>query len=211
MSMKILIADDHELYRDALSILVQRLDPVTEIHPCSSYDELLVLARSAADWDLMLVDLNMPGLSYYDGIAQLTAAHPNTPVIVVTSSEDPKDTLLALEAGALGYMSKAMKSKDMLKAIQLMLSSGISIHPTHQLTHDLSSTSSTNATASLDKLTPRQQEVLKRLCEGESNKRIALNLDLSEHTVKLHVRAILQALNAENRTQAVIVAKSLLF
>ena len=109
MSMKILIADDHELYRDALSILVQRLDPVTEIHPCSSYDELLVLARSAADWDLMLVDLNMPGLSYYDGIAQLTAAHPNTPVIVVTSSEDPKDTLLALEAGALGYMSKAMK------------------------------------------------------------------------------------------------------
>ena len=99
-------------------------------------------------------------------------------------------------------MSKAMKSKDMLKAIQLMLSSGISIHPTHQLTHDLSSTSST---------TPRQQEVLKRLCEGESNKRIALNLDLSEHTVKLHVRAILQALNAENRTQAVIVAKSLLF
>tara|TARA_R110002050_G_scaffold269917_2_gene412706 strand:+ start:250986 stop:251615 length:630 start_codon:yes stop_codon:yes gene_type:complete len=209
--MKILIADDHELYRDALSILVQRLDPVTEIHPCSSYDELLVLARSAADWDLMLVDLNMPGLSYYDGIAQLTAAHPNTPVIVVTSSEDPKDTLLALEAGALGYMSKAMKSKDMLKAIQLMLSSGISIHPTHQLTHDLSSTSSTNATASLDKLTPRQQEVLKRLCEGESNKRIALNLDLSEHTVKLHVRAILQALNAENRTQAVIVAKSLLF
>jgi len=205
--MKILIADDHELYRDALSILVQRLDIAAKIYLSSSYDELLDFASSERDWDLMLVDLNMPGLSYYDGIAQLTAAHPNTPVIVVTSSEDPKDTQRALKAGALGYMSKAMKSNDMLNAIQLMLSSGISIHPAHgQENYSLST-----EPASLDKLTPRQQEVLKRLCEGESNKRIALNLDLSEHTVKLHVRAILQVLNAENRTQAVIVAKRLLF
>jgi DNA-binding NarL/FixJ family response regulator len=211
MPMKILIADDHELYRDALSILVQRLDKAAEIHLSSSYDELLAFASSERDWDLMLVDLNMPGLSYYDGIAQLTDAHPNTPVIVVTSSEDPKDTQLALKAGALGYMSKAMKSSDMLNAIQLMLNSGISIHPTHQLASDSLSTSASSEPASLDKLTPRQQEVLKRLCEGESNKRIALNLDLSEHTVKLHVRAILHALNAENRTQAVIVAKRLLF
>jgi len=211
MPMKILIADDHELYRDALSILVQRLDKAAEIHLSSSYDELLAFASSERDWDLMLVDLNMPGLSYYDGIAQLMDAHPNTPVIVVTSSEDPKDTQLALKAGALGYMSKSMKSNDMLNAIQLMLSSGISIHPTHQLANVSSSASSMNQPTSLDKLTPRQQEVLKRLCEGESNKRIALNLDLSEHTVKLHVRAILQVLNAKNRTQAVIVAKRLLF
>lgn len=211
MSMKILIADDHELYRDALSILVQRLDKDVKIHLSSSYDALLAFADSARDWDLMLVDLNMPGLSYYEGIAQLTNAHPKTPVIVVTSSEDPKDTQRALKAGALGYMSKAMKSNDMLNAIQLMLASGISIHPTHGLENASSSTSFTSESASIDKLTPRQQEVLKRLCEGESNKRIALNLDLSEHTVKLHVRAILQALNAENRTQAVIVAKRLLF
>ena len=68
----------------------------------------------------------------------------------------------------------------------------------------------TTPESSLDDLTPRQQEVLTRLCNGESNKRIALNLDLSEHTVKLHVRAILQTLNAENRTQAVIIAKQLL-
>lgn len=212
MSMKILIADDHELYRDALSILVQRLDKAAEIHPCNSYDELLAVAGSSeSDWNLMLVDLNMPGLSYYDGIAQLTQAHPNTPVIVVTSSEDPNDTQRALKAGALGYMSKAMKSNDMLNAIQLMLTSGISIHPNHDLKNKASSTAVIDKPASLDKLTPRQQEVLKRLCEGESNKRIALNLDLSEHTVKLHVRAILHALNAENRTQAVIEAKRLLF
>ncbi|MFW5451754.1 MAG: response regulator [Methylophagaceae bacterium] len=200
--MKILIADDHELYRDALSILVQRLDEPTNIHVSNSYTELLQLADTTDNWDLMLVDLNMPGLSYYEGIAQLSAQHPDTPIIVVTSSNDPKDSQRALEAGALGYMSKSMKSDDMLNAIKLMLSNGISIHPNHPARTSVEST--------LDDLTPRQQDVLKLLCQGESNKRIALNLDLSEHTVKLHVRAILQTLNAENRTQAVIIAKQLL-
>ena len=200
--MKILIADDHELYRDALSILVQRLEEPTKIYLSSNYTDLLQLAQSADDWDLMLVDLNMPGLSYYDGIAQLSTQHPTTPIIVVTSSDDPKDSQLALKAGALGYMSKSMKSEDMLNAIKLMLSSGISIHPNH-------STDTSTDSAELNELTPRQQDVLRQLCQGESNKRIARNLELSEHTVKLHVRAILQALNAENRTQAVIIAKQL--
>ena len=198
--MKILIADDHELYRDALSILVQRIDEPTEIHLSSSYNDLLEQAKASDNWDLMLVDLNMPGLSYYEGIAQLSKHHPNTPIIVVTSSADPKDSQRALKAGALGYMSKAMTSDDMLNAIKLMLSSGISIHPNHPTTPE----------SSLDDLTPRQREVLTLLCNGESNKRIALNLHLSEHTVKLHIRAILQALNAENRTQAVIITKQLL-
>lgn len=198
--MKILIADDHELYRDALSILVQRLDEPTEIHLSSSYTELLQLAEADGNWDLMLVDLNMPGLSYYEGIAQLSTHHPDTPIIVVTPSSDPKDSQRALKAGALGYMSKAMKSDDMLNAIKLMLSNGISIHPNHP----------TAPESSLDNLTPRQQQVLTLLCRGESNKRIALNLELSEHTVKLHVRAILHTLNAENRTQAVIIAKQLI-
>lgn len=201
--MKIIIADDHELYRDALSILLQRLDEPTEIHISSSYTELLKLAQTENDWGLILVDLNMPGLSYYDGIAQLSAEHPNTPIIVVTSSNNPEDSQRALKAGALGYMSKSMKSDDMLNAIKLMLSSGISIHPNYD--------STPTPETSLDKteLTPRQHDVLSLLCQGESNKRIALNLDLSEHTVKLHVRAILHALHAENRTQAVITAKQL--
>ena len=195
--MKILIADDHELYRDALSILVKRLDTPTEIYLSSSYDELLAMANTSTDWGLMLVDLNMPGLSYYEGIAQLSHQHPETPIIVITSSSDPADSQRALQAGALGYMSKSMKSDDMLNAIKLMLSNGISIHPNHPVT----------AESTLTELTPRQHDVLTLLCNGESNKRIALNLDLSEHTVKLHVRAILHALNAENRTQAVIIAK----
>ncbi|MDB2705348.1 response regulator transcription factor [Pseudomonadota bacterium] len=195
--MKILIADDHQLYQDALSILVQRLDEPTEIHLSSSYTELLQLAAASDNWGLMLVDLNMPGLSYYEGIAQLSTQHPDTPIIVITSSDDPEDSQRALQAGAQGYMSKAMKSDDMLNAIKLMLSSGISIHPNYTVPTE----------STISELTPRQQDVLELLCQGESNKRIALNLELSEHTVKLHVRAILQALNAENRTQAVIIAK----
>ena len=198
--MKILIADDHELYRDALSILVQRLDEPTEIHLSSSYTELLQLAETSDKWGLMLVDLSMPGLSYYQGIAQLSTQHPDTPIIVITSSDDPQDSQRALQAGALGYMSKGMKSDDVLSAIKLMLNNGISIHPNYP----------TSVESSLSDLTPRQREVLTLLCNGASNKRIALNLDLSEHTVKLHIRAILHALHAENRTQAVITAKQLL-
>ncbi len=195
--MKILIADDHELYREALSILVQRLHEKTEIHIASNYVELLEKAQKNQDWKLILVDLSMPGLSYYEGIAQLAVQHPDTPIVVVSSSSDPIDSQRALEAGAQGYISKAMTSEDMLNAIRLMLYNGVSIHPSYP----------EMVQGSLDTLTPRQYEVLMRMCNGESNKRIALNLGLSENTVKLHVRAILHALNAENRTQAVIIAK----
>lgn len=200
--MKILIADDHELYRDALSILVQRLDKSVEVQVSKNYTELLLLATMADNWSLMLIDLNMPGLSYYEGITQLSTQHPNTPIIVVTSSSDPNDEQRALKAGALGYIPKSMTSNDMLNAIKLMLDSGISIHPNYSQNKKSGATSAD--------LTPRQHEVLELLCKGQSNKRIALHLDLSEHTVKLHVRAILQAFNVKNRTQAVIAAKSLL-
>lgn len=201
--MKILIADDHELYRDALSILVKRLDSDVDIHVVANYTDLLSLATEDSQWDLILIDLNMPGLGYFEGISQLTKQQPDTPIIVITSSEDPKDSQLAIKAGALGYISKSMKSDDILTALNLMLSSGISIHPAHSEANNMSD-------VDLSELTLRQKDVLNLMCLGSSNKRIALNLNLSEHTVKLHVRAILQALNVENRTQAVIIAKPLL-
>ncbi len=201
--MKILIADDHELYRDALSILVKRLDSDVDIHVVANYTDLLSLATEDSQWDLILIDLNMPGLGYFEGISQLTKQQPDTPIIVITSSEDPKDSQLAIKAGALGYISKSMKSDDILTALNLMLSSGISIHPAHSEANNMSD-------VDLSELTLRQKDVLNLMCLGSSNKRIALNLNLSEHTVKLHVRAILQALNVENRMQAVIIAKPLL-
>ena len=90
--MKILIADDHELYRDALSILVQRLEQDTEIHQACNFTQLLALLQQQSGWDAILIDLIMPDLNYYQGISQLTQDYANIPVIVITSSEDPNDT-----------------------------------------------------------------------------------------------------------------------
>lgn len=205
--MKILIADDHELYREALSILVRRLEQEIDVHSVKNFTELLERVQSQTGWDAILIDLNMPDLNFYDGIKQLTKDYPNTPVIVVTSSEDPNDTQRALDAGALGYMTKSMKSDDMLNALRLMLESGISIHPVAANDPQNKPLSEEDI---LSTLTPRQYEVLQQLCEGASNKRIALDMDLSESTVKLHVRAILSALEVSNRTEAVIKAKQLL-
>ena len=205
--MKILIADDHELYREALSILVHRLGQDTDVHLASNFTELLDLMQAQTGWDAILIDLNMPDLNFYDGISRLTQDYSDTPVIVVTSSEDPNDTQRALEAGALGYMTKSMKSDDMLNALRLMLGSGISIHPVAANDPQNKPLSEDDI---LEALTPRQFEVLQQLCEGASNKRIALDMDLSESTVKLHVRAILSALKVSNRTEAVIKAKQLI-
>ena len=205
--MKILIADDHELYRDALSILVQRLEQDTEIHQACNFTQLLALLQQQSGWDAILIDLNMPDLNYYQGISQLTQDYANIPVIVITSSEDPNDTQQALKAGALGYMKKSMKSDDMLNALRLMLESGISIHP---VTHSSSHTTLGSATELQQALTPRQYQVLQQICEGSPNKRIALDLGLSEGTVKLHVRAILTTLQVSNRTEAAMKANQLL-
>ena len=205
--MKILIADDHQLYLEALAILVNRLDPQAEVTRASSYPEILTLAKTRVDWDGMLVDLNMPGMSYYDGISQLSAAYPDLPIIVITSSDNPVDVSQALSAGALGLISKSMDSDEMLAALRLMLHSGVSIHPSTQVTDQ--PTNPADAVL-LEALTPRQLEVLQQLCQGISNKQIARDMDLSESTVKLHVRAILRALKVDNRTQAVLVAQDLI-
>ncbi len=206
--MKIRIADDHQLYRDALSILVQRLDSAVEIETVSSYAALLSLAAQGGSCDVMLVDLNMPGMSYYEGIGQLSRDYPDTPIIVITSSDKPDDVAKALDAGALGLILKSTDSEDILASLRLMLNSGVSIHPS---TISVKKKDKSLAQAStLEGLTPRQREVLHKLCQGDSNKRIALDMDLSESTVKLHVRAILRGLGVENRTQAVLAAQDML-
>jgi DNA-binding NarL/FixJ family response regulator len=196
--MKILIADDHQLYHDALSILVKQLDEAVEIHFATSYAELLQQAEACKTWALMLVNLTMPGLNYYQGIRTLSQRYPNSSIIVTSVSEQPNDYQSALEAGALGSICKTIQSDDMLDAIKLMLKTGISIPPNPPTVQQ-----QTN----LNILSPQQRDVLSLLCQGQSNERIAINLALDEHTVKLHICAILKALNAENTNQAVMIAK----
>ena len=200
-NMKILIADDHPLYRDALSMLVQQLDEKVSTKTVCCYDEVIQQLHDNDKPDLILVDLHMPGINAWQGIKTLRGLSPETPIVVISSSESEDDSTRALELGALGFIPKSLDGDSMINALRLIVENGVTIAPIVKRSETRKTTSAT--------LTNRQHEVLQRLANGESNKIIAKKLKLSEGTVKLHVRAVFTALNVNNRTQAVISAKKL--
>jgi len=205
--MKILIADDHPLFQDALALLVQRLDEKVEIGFAADYEVLLQLAGEAP-WDLLLVDYHMPGMAPADGLERLCALQAPTPVVVITSAEGREEALTARQSGAAGYLPKSMDSRLMLSALQLVLSGGLAIFPVASLVEGGGETCL--PADYLSRLTRRQIEVLEHLCEGEPNKRIASRLGLSEATVKQYLHAIFRVLGVANRTEAVLAAHTLL-
>jgi DNA-binding NarL/FixJ family response regulator len=224
--VRILIADDHELFRDGLRMVLSELSPDLAVTEASTYDDALRLATPADEgakpFDLILVDLVMPGLPWTEGLAALRATAPTTPVVVLSANEDRRLVLEAVRLGASGFIPKTSSSKVMIRALELVLSGGVYL-PTTLLdnganapTATLSAISALSAVPAAEAgegpaspLTPRQREVLSLLGKGQSNKEIARQLDLSEGTVKLHVTAILKALGVNNRTGAVIAAQRL--
>ncbi len=204
--MRVLIADDHPLFRDALGLLAQRLAGQVETCFADDYETLLRLAQQGP-WDLLLVDYHMPGNSPRQALTQLCAGQTSTPVVVITSAEGEEEALIARAAGATGYLPKSMDSRLMLGALQLILSADLTIHPG---TAGVTANAPAPRTGDiLERLTPRQREVLEHLCLGEPNKRIANHLGLSVSTVKQHIHTILREMGAANRTEAVIMARSI--
>jgi len=222
--MKILIADDHALFRQGLLYTLQSLGNDVEVMEANNASEALECVENHRDLDLVLMDLDMPGIDGYSGLLKLREMHPELPVAIVTASEYEADMLRIIDSGASGYIPKSLTSTEMLDALKHILDGEIFVP-------DLSATSGTfqirqiastgPLLADLDKnkaaaeikarLTPRQIDVLKLMSEGMSNKLIAHNLGMAEGTVKIHVTAILKELDASNRTQAVIMAKEMGF
>lgn len=198
--MNILIADDHPLYRDALSMLVRELDEQVHTVTAKSYDEVIQLAGAALVPDLILLDLHMPGMDAWQGISTLKGLYPKIPLVVISSSESENEHRKAMEYGAQGFIPKSLEGESLLSALRLIVENGITLSPVSK--HPIPPKPAA-------KLTSRQLEVLEKLAQGESNKVIARHLGLSEGTVKLHVRAVFTALNVSNRTQAVIAAEKL--
>ncbi len=222
--VKILIADDHELFRDGLRLVLSELDPDLSILEASSYDDALKAVEGEGPFDLVLVDLVMPGKGWQEGLAALKTLAPETPAVILSANEDRKLVLEGVRLGAAGFIPKTSSSKVMISALKLVLSGGVYL-PTALLdADDGPSMSARRLDASpmggdpgmggggggvVTPLTPRQKEVLALLGQGKSNKEIARVLNLSEGTVKLHVTAILKALGANNRTGAVVAAQRL--
>lgn len=210
--MNVLIADDHLLFRDGLKRLLSQLREEMTFFEASTFDEVRSLCGGETEFDLILLDLGMPG---WTGFQELGAIHERMPralLVVVSGSERRSDLLAALENGAAGYIPKSSSARVLLGALQLVLAGGTYV-PAEAIRGDLinnvdavaEETLNGLGTGGSDQLTPRQREVLTRLREGKSNKQIAHELGLTEGTVKVHVTAILRLLGVRNRTQAALI------
>ncbi|AUN30274.1 LuxR C-terminal-related transcriptional regulator [Niveispirillum cyanobacteriorum] len=213
--MKILIGDDHLLFREGLCRLLTQLDDQASFVEAGTFDDVLSLARDGQDFDLVLLDLQMPGFPGFSGVQEICEAQAGTPVVIVSASEAQADVRAALDAGASGYIPKSSSVKIMLSALNLIFSGGIYVPPAAILGDGPGVGGGSAAPGGggaaagapgAPALTQRQRDVLRCLREGKSNKQIAYELGLSEGTVKIHVTAVMRSLGVRNRTQAVIAS-----
>lgn len=205
--MKVLLADDHALFREGVRLVLESLvEGPLDVVEASDFIQALTAVRSDPTVEIGLVDLNMPGMDGFSGIEALKRANPGLHLVVVSASEEPRDVRRALDSGAHGYIAKSSSSAAMLEGIRAVLSGETYLSPNLQDGIAATQPAVQDGEQIKQTLTPRQRDVLAMLRQGKSNKEIARDLDLAEITVKLHVTAILRALGVENRTQAAILA-----
>ena len=202
---RLIIADDHPLFRGALREAVAGLFERADIGEAGSFDEVAKLLEHGGEVDLILLDLTMPGVRGFSGLMYLRAQYPSVPIIVVSANDDPSVIRRCMDLGTSGFIPKTLGIEDMRAAIKRVLEGGLWTPPDVDLGSGADAEAA-NLMARLTSLTPQQVRVLMMLSEGLLNKQIAYELDVSEATVKAHVSAILQKLGVESRTQAVIAA-----
>ncbi len=205
MPYRIVIADDHPLFRDALRLAVQDALADVTFDDAGSLKETLDILTAADDIDLLLLDLKMPGVQGFSGLMLMRAQFPLVPVVVVSGSEETSVISRAISLGALGFIPKSAPVEDMQAAISAVLNGDVWL-PEHVDLSTQDNAEIDDLAHRLSTLTPQQTRVLMMLREGLLNKQIAYELSVSEATVKAHVSAILQKLNVDSRTQAVIAA-----
>ena len=202
--MKILLVDDHPLFIEGMRGILQRLDDAVVIQTSGSCEEALGLIEIDGNIDLLLLDLNLPGMSGLDGMQQLRHQLPATSIVLLSASEDRNKVLRAIELGAKGYIPKSSTPEIIITALQLVLSGGVYLPMAVLDTINSSQAKTSNGNGHT--LTLRQIEVLRLLAEGHPNKTIADKLHMAENTARVHVSAILRFLEVSNRTEAGLVA-----
>lgn len=199
--MKLLIIDDHSILREGVAEILRQANPGTLVLQARTIEEGVAMAAQHDDYGAILLDLSFPGARSFGAIGMLQAAAPGVPVVILSSSEDPRDVRLALSRGARGYVPKSASAQTLVSALKLVMAGDI------YLPSLLAAEDAMPATVSGAGLTGRQRDVLQSMCRGLSNKDIGVALDMSEKTVKVHITAIFRALNVVNRTQAVNAAR----
>ena len=207
---KILIADDHPLFREAIHNVISDGFPGSEVMETADLDSALALTQSHDDLDLILLDLNMPGMHGLNGLINLRNEAPTIPVVIVSAEQDKQVVLQAITYGAVGFITKSSPRVQMTEAIQQILNGNVYLPPDIIRTQKCGTRRMNDAPSFppelLQALTRKQLLVLERMTKGESNKQIAYTLEIAETTVKAHVSAILRKLNVHNRVQAILSA-----
>ena len=206
---EILIADDHPLFRDALSRAAAQALPSVDIFQADSVSALLALVDLHPDADLLLLDLHMPGARGFSALAHLRGQHPQLPVIIVSAHEEAEVARRALAHGAAGYVPKSTAGENIVSAIRAVLDGelwipGQWIGATSKLRDG-----EAQVAARIADLTPHQFRVLGMVADGLLNKQIAYELGVSEATIKAHMTAIMRKLGCNNRTQVALAASQL--
>ena len=205
--MKILILDDHTLFREGMKLLLNDLHDDLDIHDADTMTTALHELQQHK-FDLVLLDLHLADTTGLDTLAQVRNHLDGTPIVVLSAEQDPPVIYQAIKEGAMGFITKCASHQELLAAIKLILAGGVFL-PREVTSTQVSTVRTSNLgteTEILDSLSERQREVLKYLLQGKPNKTISANLHISENTVKAHLSAIFRTLGARNRTEAVYFA-----
>lgn len=206
--MKLLVVDDHALFREGLKLLLTGLEPQARLQEAGDLVQALKLA-DGADFDLILLDLKLPGPHGLDALESLRDASAGVPIVVLSGEDDPAVVRAAIERGAMGFIPKSSTPEVLIQALRLVLARGVYLPPLALGARAAVALPAGSAEIKLPGITERQMDVLRCVIRGKPNKVIARDLDISEGTVKLHLSAVFRALGAHNRTEAVYAAAKL--
>lgn len=215
MKIKVLMVDDHALFRDGMRYVLQQLADEVEVIDSGNFVDGMKQAANNPDIDLALLDLNMPGSEGVKSILAFHESNPGIPLVVVSGSDQREDIEKVMEYGAMGFISKLSSSKIMLAALRMVMDGGVYLPP--QLLQqamvglDQGGFDKRSVRSNKNWLTTRQMQTLQLLAEGLSNKEISEKLNLAEGTVKIHTAAVYQALRVNSRLEAVSAARRLGF
>lgn len=198
-----LVVDDHPLFIEALRLSLQSAYPNAKIVEATSIANAREAIASGGPFDLVLLDLTMPGTTGFEGLLELRTHYPKLPVVICSGLEDPRIIQEAISYGASGFISKSVRRSELAAAIEEVMSGNVYLPVSYKPPESLA-TANADLAHRLASLTPQQLRVLKMLRQGLLNKQIAYELDVGETTVKAHVSEILRKLNVASRTQAVI-------
>lgn len=205
--MKILIADDHALFRDGLALRLEQVASDAVILQASNYAQIFKIIKNDTDIAIIILDIEMQDMPWMEALQEMRKLLPQTAIVVVSASEDGRTIRSVMSTGVKGYIPKRSDIKVFDNALKLILDGGTYVPPV-LINNPPINNLSTKSTG-LKTLTNRQSQVLDLIAQGKSNKQIAYDMGVSESTVKLHINALLRSLHVSNRTQAVVTAQKL--